>query len=221
MRLLGRASLAAYRLDLVFLRASLLADDRPEVNALVPEVDRILAKLADERAKIEAAEEAAVIASARRGRRDAALDRKVVSFGGQVRAVQRRLYDVLFRRVSPAQVARSGLDREVAEVSRILGELGSLPAEDALRVAHEKGLRDALDALVLARKESGDVELGLALARSKGDQLRAEADRVRVALHGKLQGLLESKAEADGFFRVGAARAEAAEPAAPVPADAT
>ncbi len=221
MRLLGHASLSAFRLDLVYLRASLLADDRPEIQALVPEVDAVIARLASERTELEAAEDASVVMSARRSRSDDVLDRKIVSFGGQIRAVDKRLYGALFPRLSPAQVARAAVDREIAEVERILGEIARLGEDHPVQVEHEASLREALTALRAALAASDEVDVGLALARSKVDQFRAEADRVRVAVHGKLQGLLASKAEADEFFRGEPARSEGAAKPVPSPSGAS
>src|SRR5690606_10471233 len=109
---------------------------------------------------------AAVVMSARRSRRDDSADRKVVSFGGQVRAVDKELYARFFPRLSPTAITRGALDRQMTEMERILGELAALPADDTLRATHEPGLRGALEALRLARRESEEVDVSLALARS-------------------------------------------------------
>jgi hypothetical protein len=220
MRLLGPSSLTVYRLDLVFLRASLRADERPEIAALAPEVEALLERLREERAAIEAAQEASVVMSAELGRRDDALDRRVVTFGGQVRAVNRALYDVLFPRLSPTRTAHVALAKESAEIERILGELERVPPEDPVRTAHEAPLRAALDALSAARAQSDEVDVALVLARSRLNQFRAEADRARVRVHGELQSRLGSRTEADAFFRRaparrGAPEAEDAETEAP------
>jgi hypothetical protein len=208
MRLLRGSSLSVYRLDLVYLRASLMSDERPEIAALAPLVEALLTRLGEEREAIETAQEASVVMSAELGRRDAALDRQVLTFGGQVRAVNRELYERLFPRLSPTKTAHLGIAKEIAEVERILGELARAPSDDPVRAAHEGPLRAALETLSAAQGQRDDVDVALALARSRLSQFRAEVDRARVSVHGQLQSLLGSRSEADAFFRRSSARAE-------------
>ncbi|AKF11432.1 hypothetical protein [Sandaracinus amylolyticus] len=202
MRMLGSSSsLATFRYDLVFLHASLLADDRPAVNALAPRVAAKLAELRAERDAFELAEDAAVVLRARKARRDAVLDKQVIGFGGHVRAIDPTLYAVFFKSLSPSRVAKLGLDDELEQVRRIVGELARLPADHAERAAYETSLRGALDALVTAKAASNEADTALALARSRVEQFKLELDRTRVELHGQLVTLSRSKGEADDFFR--------------------
>ncbi|UJR85076.1 hypothetical protein [Sandaracinus amylolyticus] len=187
MRMLGSSSsLATFRYDLVFLHASLLADDRPAVNALAPRVAAKLAELRSERDAFELAEDAAVVLRARKARRDAVLDKQVIGFGGHVRAIDPTLYAVFFKSLSPSRVAKLGLDDEIEQVRRIVGELARLPADHPERAAYETSLRGALDALVTAKAASDEADTALALARSRVEQFKLELDRTRVELHGQL-----------------------------------
>jgi hypothetical protein len=56
MHMIGSsAAIATFRYDLVFLHASLLADERPDVNALAPRVAAKLAEIRSERDAFELA----------------------------------------------------------------------------------------------------------------------------------------------------------------------
>lgn len=201
MRVLGdRASIDAFRFDLVYLEASLLADDRPEVSAIAARVRARISQLRAERDLFETAEDAAVVVTARKGRRDTALDRLVVTFGGHVRAVSPTLYSVFFRAITPTAIARAALQTEVLHVQRIIGELDALPADHAQR-SYAPAFRTSLEALVLADQASQEADVSLALARSRLQQFKLATDRLRVEIFGELQTLLGSKEEADSFFR--------------------
>ncbi|MBL8679539.1 MAG: hypothetical protein JNK05_10255 [Myxococcales bacterium] len=201
MKQLGTdASLTTIRLDLVFLHASLLSDERPEVQALATPIGVLIEQLRTERDVYERAQDAAVVTTARQGRRDATLDRLVVTFGGVARSVSPRLYDVFFAALSPSGVARAKTSREIAEVQRILGELARLDASDPLK-AYEAPLRSALSALQASDTASEQTDTALALARSRLVQFKLRVDRVRVETHGKLQVVHGDRKLASEYFR--------------------
>jgi hypothetical protein len=202
MRLLGSKSpLSAFRHDLIYLAASLSADARPDVAALAPSVNQLLGDLRAERELFEQAEDATVIMTARRGRRDAELDELIVTLGGIARSVDKQLYGVLFAKRNPTTIARLGLDKEVVEVDRILGELGKLPEGSALRRDYQGALSSAVTTLRETMTLSRGAEVDLALARSQLDRFKLRADEVRLETHGKLVTLLKDRKEADTFFR--------------------
>lgn len=216
MKMLGTdVSLHTVRLDLVFLHASLLADDRAEIQALAGGIGVLLEQLRTERELYERAEDAAVVMTARQQRRDNSLDRLVLTFGGVLRSVNARLYELFFPTLSPSGVGRASLERELTEVTRILGELARLPADDAQRVAYEAPLRSTLDALEAAHTSSEQADTALTLASSRVAQFKHRVDRVRVETHGRLLTLLGDKKTAGEFFRPTTASPSAAEDSAP------
>lgn len=217
MKQLGTgASLTTIRLDLVYLHASLLTDERPEVQAMATAIGVLIEQLRAERDVFERAQDASVVATARQGRRDATLDRLVVTFGGVTRAVSPRLYEVFFGAISPSGVARASAQREVAEVERILGELTRLDASDPQR-AYEPSLRSALTALKAAAEASEQTDTALTLARSRLVQFKLRVDRVRTETFGRLVVALGDRKLADEYFRQSnrAPEEEDSEPAPP------
>ena len=222
MRLLGtKASLDTIRLDLVFLHASLTTDERPAVNALSGDAEAMIARFRNERALMEAAQDASVIATARRGRADSAADRRVMTLGGVVRAVNKSLYDRLFPRLSPAKTTRLALSKEVEEIKRLEGELAKLDAADPFRVEYSPALLSTRTALEKAMEEAEDVDVSLSLARTTLQTFKHDVDQLRVRLHGTLQALAGSRHDADEFFRAATSPPEADDdPAVPAPAPA-
>lgn len=223
MKLLGTsATVATIRYDLVYLHASLLSDDDPAVQALAVPIDQRVTALRDERDVYERAEDAVVVLAARRSKRDTALDTCVVTFGGVARAMNKGLYRTFFPTLSPSQTARQKLSREVSEVKRILGELARLPATHALRVSYEAQMRALVEALEAAMRQSEEVDVALALARSRLDQFKLRVDELRVETHGRLLVILKDKDAADVYFRPTTRSpedAEAEEVAAPATPD--
>jgi hypothetical protein len=217
MKQLGTdASLTAIRLDLVFLHASLLADEKADVQALATPIGTLLEQLRAERDVFERAQDAAVVTSARQGRRDSSLDRLVVTFGGVTRALSPKLYDVFFGALSPSGVARAKTSREIAEVQRILGELARLEPADPLRT-YESPLRAALASLQAADTASEQTDTALSLARSRLVQFKLRVDRVRVETHGKLLVLHGDKSLAEEYFRKSTRAPEDEDDAEPTP----
>lgn len=202
MRLLGKkVTVPTTRWDLVYLDGSLVADDRPEVNAIAPVVTDLLKEVRAERDSLEKAEDVVVLAKARRRRRDQAVDRIVIRLGGVTRATDKALYQQLFRRRSPSEIGKLSLAEQVVENERIVAELATLSASHPVRVEFEKPLAQALSALRTAMKDFEVAEVQLAVARTRLDQLRVKVDKVRVEAHGKLLTLLGSRKEAESFFR--------------------
>jgi hypothetical protein len=217
MKQLGTdASLTSIRLDLVFLHASLLSDEQPEVQVLATPIGALIEQLRTERDVYERAQDAAVVTTARQGRRDATLDRLVVTFGGVARSVSPRLYDVFFAALSPSGVARAKTSREIAEVQRILGELARLDASDPLKT-YEAPLRSALAALQASDTASEQTDTALALARSRLVQFKLRVDRVRVETHGKLQVVHGDRKLAGEYFRSSTREPEADDDSTPAP----
>lgn len=223
MRMLGhKASLSMFRWDLVYLGAQLEADGRPEVAALLGPVQALLAELKVERDALEEAEDALLVATAVRNRRDRARDVVLLEAGGVARASNKEVYDRLFPQRSPSRTARLPLQEESAEVQRILGELGKLAADDPIRAAYEAELEAAESALAAAGSDAGEAATALALQRSELDRFKLKADQTRLSTFGKLAAFLKDKAEADTFFRAMSTSPEPEptepEPAAPPPA---
>lgn len=202
MRMLGfKASLQTFRWDLVYLAAQLLADKRPEVKALASPIQGYLSQIAAERAALEQAEDAAIIASALLNKSDRSRDEVLVEAGGVARATDRGVYEVLFPTHSPTATARLGVAAESAQVNRILGELASLPGDHPLRKEYEDELQNAEAAVKSAVGKSDDAVTALALQRSQIDRFKLTVDKARLEAHGQLVVLLKDKAEADSFFR--------------------
>lgn len=201
MRHLGDASIQSYRWDVVYLHGSLLADEDSRVTALAPTAEAMLAEIKVERDHYEQAEEADVAATAVRGRRDAKLDRAVITFGGVTRAISDVIYKRFFSRLSPSRLARRPIDDEMLEVSTVLAQLAELPADDALRTAHEPPVRDALASLQAAKTAENDADVALSVAKARLTAFKARMDRQRVELYGQLVAIVGSKSTADTYFR--------------------
>jgi hypothetical protein len=186
----------------VYLLSNLISDERAEVQALAPPVESLLAETRAERDLLEHAEDGSVLASARKGKRDGALDVLVVEFGGVARATDKAAYGTLFPRHSPTKTARLALVDEVREMERILGELAALDGGHALRLEYEAPLTSALVTLKAAMADSAQADTALALGRSRMERFKLRLDQSRVEVHGKLLSILKDKGAADAFFRV-------------------
>ena len=216
MRMLGiKASVATFRWDLIYLIAQLTADDRPGVSDIAPMVSARLALLIEERGALEQAEDASIIASALLNKRDRRRDTMLVEMGGVVRALDKAVYATLFANKSPSLVAKLSVDDESAEIRRILGEIGKLPADHILRQEYEVELADAEAAVKTAGAQSDEAVTGLALQRSQLGRFKLSTDQLRLEVHGQLLALLKDKAEAEAFFRPTTAAPGAEEPAPP------
>lgn len=216
MRMLGiKASVATFRWDLIYLIAQLTADDRPGVSDIAPMVSARLALLIEERGALEQAEDASIIASALLNKRDRRRDTMLVEMGGVVRALDKAVYATLFANKSPSLVAKLSVDDESAEIRRILGEIGKLPADHILRQEYEVELADAEAAVKTAGAQSDDAVTALALQRSQLGRFKLSTDQLRLEVHGQLLALLKDKAEAEAFFRPTTAAPGAEEPAPP------
>lgn len=202
MRLLGvKAGLPLFRWDLVYLHSNLVSDDRADIQALAPPVQALITEIRAERELIEAAEDQAVLGSARAGKRDGALDVVLLRFGGVARATDKDLYGTLFPRLNPSKTARLGMADEVQEMDRILGEIAVLPADHPLRVEYQGPLTAATAAVKQALTESSQAQVALAVARSRLERFKLRMDEARVEVHGRLLSILKDKAAADAFFR--------------------
>lgn len=202
MRVFGpKAPLFRFRWDLTYLLAALLADHRAAVQNLAPAVEALLVDLRKERDAFESAEDLVVITTAKRDRRDEDIDSRLIMLGGVSRAVDKDVYERLFPSRAPSAVTKLGLNKQMLENERILGELAALPASHPVRVEYEAALTADMNELRASIKASNDAEVGLKLARSHARQLKAKLDTARVETHGKLQVLLGSRKEADSFFR--------------------
>jgi len=202
MRVFGpKAPLFRFRWDLTYLLAALLADHRAAVQNLAPAVEALLVDLRKEREAFESAEDLVVIATAKRDRRDEDVDSRLIMLGGVSRAVDKDIYERLFPGRAPSALTKLGLNKQMLENERILGELATLPASHPVRVEYEAVLTADMNELRASIKASNEAEVGLKLARSHARQLKAKLDTARVETHGKLQALLGSRKEADSFFR--------------------
>ncbi|EYF08427.1 hypothetical protein [Chondromyces apiculatus] len=202
MRLLGaRTGLTVFRWDLVYLCAQLEADGRAEIGGLAASVGALLQQMRDEREAFELAEDAAVVARARRARRGVTLDRVLIAMGGVARATDRALYAALFPRRNPSKTARLAPAEELQEVARMLGELDVRPAEHPVRVAYQARLAAAQAALRAALEDEAEADTQLALARMRRVRFKRSLDEARLVVHGRLLALLRDKAEAGAFFR--------------------
>lgn len=202
MKMLGpKAPVASFRWDLVYLLAQLTADTRPEVKALAPAIDQHLTLLKAERDSLEAAEDAAIVATALLRKRDVTRDKILVEAGGVARATDEAVYRTLFPNLSPTNTARLGVNAESAHIDRILGELTALPAGHPLRESYLQDLQEAETATKLADKKNEAAATALALQRSQVGRFKLTLDKVRLETHGKLLSLLKDKEEAESFFR--------------------
>jgi hypothetical protein len=202
MRLIGpKGTVPTFRWDLIYLVASLLADNRGEVVALAAPVEALLAELRQERDTFEKSEDLAVLMLAKRERKDETIGRRVVELGGVARAVDKNLYARLFPAQAPSDIAKLGLDKQVLEHDRLIGELAQAPADHPVRVAYEAALISDLGELREAMKASNGADVSLKLGRSRLRAFKMKVDTVRVETHGRLQALLGSRKEADTFFR--------------------
>jgi hypothetical protein len=202
MRMLGfKASLQAFRWDLVYLAAQLVSDKRPGVSGLAGPIQGYLAKINEERSAFEKAEDAVIVVSALLNKSDRLRDELLIEAGGVARASDKAVYETLFPNASPSATARLGIAAESAEVSRILGEIAKLPADHPVRAAYEKELQDAEAAVKVTAGQSDDAATAMALQRSHLDRFKLEVDKARLETHGQLVVLLKDKAEAEAFFR--------------------
>jgi hypothetical protein len=138
---------------------------------------------------------------AKRERKDETIGRRVVELGGVARSVDKNLYARLFPAQAPSDIAKLGLDKQVLEHDRLIGELALALADHPVRVAYEAALISDLNELRDAMKASNNADVSLKLARSRLRAFKMKMDTVRVETHGKLQALLGSRKEADTFFR--------------------
>lgn len=212
MRMLGsKASLAAFRWDLVYLLARLMADKRDEVKALAPKVQGLRDALAAQRATHEGAEDAVVIASALVDKEDENRDDVVKQLGGVARVTDKGAYAVLFPKLNPSATARLPLDEESAEIARIVGQLGAMAPEHPLRAAYLTTLTDAETGLKAADQQSDTAVTALALQRSQTERLKLSLDKGRLEVHGTLVTILKDKAVVEAFFRPTASAPDEAE----------
>ena len=202
MRVFGpKTPLFRFRWDLVYLLAALLADRRTAIQNLAPAIEAVLADLRKEREAFESAEDLVMVTTAKRDRRDEAIDNRLMALGGVSRAVDKDLYERLFPGKAPSILTRLALTKQMLENERILGELAALPAAHPVRVEYEAVLTDDMKEMRASITASNEAEVGLKLARSHARQFKAKMDTARVETHGKLQALLGSRKEADAFFR--------------------
>lgn len=202
MRLLGiRSALPVFRWDLIYLYSNLVADERPEIQALAPPVESLISELRAERDAHEATEDSMVVMTARKARRDEGLDSTLKRYGGVARATDKDLYKASFPRHNPTETARMALDEEVLEVARILGELESQPVDHPVRVEYEGALRADHEAVKAAINDANKAGTALALSRSRVERFKLRMDKARVEVHGRLLSILKDKAQASAFFR--------------------
>lgn len=196
-----KAPIAAFRWDLVYLLAQLGADERPGVSALAGPIQALRARLDDERAAFEQAEDVAIVASALLRKNDKRRDGMLVEAGGVARAIDKEVYAALFPRLTPTATGRLGIAAESAEVKRILGEMARLAPEHPVREAYEQDLAAVEAAVVAAGGQSNEAVTALALQRSQLQRFKLELDQGRLETHGRLLALLKDKSEADALFR--------------------
>lgn len=203
MRILGQnASLDAFRLDLVYLGASLSAEEQnPALNTLAAEPNALLTELRQHRSELEQTEEFLIFNIALRKRRDHRTDKRVSAIGGTARAAFPADYSVLFPTLSPSKVNRLALDEQLTENERIFAELSARPVNHPLRLAYEADFKNDIQALKQADTNTDAAELALTLARSKVRQFKIKADSSRVKIHGEILAITGDKKEADSFFR--------------------
>jgi hypothetical protein len=217
MRVLGIESpFGEFRLDLVHLLAKLQAHPKTELRALAADVTPLLDRLRAQRDELERAEDLLTVSQAQVEARDEELDDAVAGFAGTAKRVHPELWSRFFP-MSPSEVQRSALEREVATVDRQLAELRQLAAGDPLRAAWEAPLADAVAAVKQADAGRDEQQTAIALVRTRVQTLKADLDRARVALHGRALAILGEKGKADRLFR---ARPLAAKPAVRPPAGA-
>jgi len=196
-----KTSVSAFRWDLVYLLAQLTSDTRPGVAALGAPIQLLMATLQAERGAFEAAEDAAVVATALLQKKDRHRDEVLIEAGGVARASDKAVYGILFPQLNPSLTARLSLADESAQIARILGELAKLPADHPLRTEYQAELVAAEAAVKAADDQSDQAATALALQRSQLDRFKLECDQGRLVAHGQLVTLLKSKSEADAFFR--------------------
>lgn len=219
MRMLGDASIQSYRWDVVYLYGALLSDPRPEVKALAPLAAALLDEVRSERDNYERAEEADIVASAVRGRADFALDRTIITFGGVARVIADVVYKRFFGRLSPSRIAKLALDDEMLECKRIIGELEVMPADHALRVAHEPSIREGIAQLEVAMTAEEGTDVALSVARSRLRTFKERADAQRLEIFGDLLKIVRDKDVADSYFRPTTAAPQGGDKPPPAPVD--
>lgn len=114
------------------------------------------------------------------------LTRIVVTLGGETRAANKGLYEVLFPHLSPTKTAHAAIDRRVAESRRIEGQLTRLADDHPVRVAHLAEVDVTLAALTAAKGHQEEVDVTLALARSRLTEFKYAVDTLRTSIHGRL-----------------------------------
>lgn len=210
MRILGpNATLADFRLDLVYLGSRLAADKRAELKALAPRAEAERTALMADRAALEAAEEQLMAASAVVSARDADLDDEEKRFALAVKlaGAEKELFPV-----PPHRLVRAPLDEEIQLVRDQLKKLAERPEGDALRSEWHPVLTAALAALTTARDAKSEEQSDLAVARARVAQRKSAADAARVELWGHINAIVKDKAVADSFFRARPAPAPKAKP---------
>lgn len=202
MKLLGIASkLAAFQWDLVYLFSQLQTDERAGVAILAPPVEVAMQTLETRQIAYEEAQKAVIVATALVAKRDKVRDRLILELGGVARATGRETYTQLFPKYNPSQTTKLGMITESDEVTRILGELGTLAATHPLRLKYETPLSDAQADFTAALAQLEAAEVALKLERSQMQRCKIDVDKLRLETHGKLLALLADKAEADAFYR--------------------
>jgi len=202
MKLLGIASkLAAFRWDLLYLFSQLESDERADVATLAAPVEVAMQTLESRQIAYDEAHKAVIVATALVAKRDKVRDRLILELGGVARATGRETYTQLFPKYNPSQTTKLGMDLESDEVTRILGELGTLAATHPLRSKYEMSLSDTQADFSAARAQLDAAEVALKLERSQMQRCKVDLDKLRLETHGKLLALLADKAEADAFYR--------------------
>lgn len=204
MRMLGhKASLQTFRWDLVDLAAQLVSDKRAGVSALAAPIQGLLTQLGTERGALEQAEDAVIVASAILAKSDRHRDEVLIEAGGVARASNKDVYQTLFPNRNPSATARLPITEESAEIKRILGEMGKLAADHALRTAYEAELTGAEAAVKAASEQSDEALTALALQRSQLDRFKLELDKARLEHARRFREMHVSEREAE---RIGALR---------------
>jgi len=203
MRLLGpKATFATFRWDLVYLYASLDAEEElPDVKALAPSVLTLLENLKQERESYEDAENLLVIAYALRARRDRVVDATTIKVGGIARATDKATYAILFPTLNPSQITKLGISEQLQQNKRIAAELTALPEAHPLRKGYEADLNKDIVALEKADEGVDEAEVALALVRSKVRQFKIGVDKERLMIHASLVKIFSDKKAADLYFR--------------------
>lgn len=195
-----------FRDDLVYLEASLLADERTE--DLAPAVGAAIAELEAVSKGGPAVQRAVVQASARAARADANLDDCLRSAHSALLAEARqdRSHPV-FRAVWPApihEVVRHALQRQVDVAQKIADKLSLSPVPDAIRDKHRPLLESAIARGQAALAARRDAELARMHHRVDEVAVKQEVNAVRLSVYSALllraSSSRAAKAWADSFF---------------------